>query len=73
MNHDPNAMSLATADKKWIALRQDGFAQGLRYNGFVFYTNLENAKRTVYYNPTCFCFHWKALKASKDRGASFSS
>ena len=51
-------------------LRQNGFAQGLDTNGFVFYTNLESRKANEFKNNpnVAVCFHWKTSKASEDRG-----
>jgi len=62
--NDPNALSLATADKKGapsvrIVLLKD-FGEG----GFAFYTNLDSPKSLdIESNPKAeMCFYWKSLQ-----------
>ena len=62
--NDPNAMSLATADKNGMPSVRMVLLKGFDTNGFVFYTNLESRKANEFKsNPNvAACFHWKSLQ-----------
>lgn len=62
--NDPNAMSLATADKDGHPNVRMVLLKGWDEQGFVFYTNLESAKGTeLAQNPhAALCLHWKSLR-----------
>tara|TARA_B100000676_G_scaffold203295_1_gene199528 strand:+ start:780 stop:1466 length:687 start_codon:yes stop_codon:yes gene_type:complete len=62
--NDPNAMSLATADKSGLPSVRMVLLKGFDTNGFVFYTNLESRKANEFKsNPNvAVCFHWKSLQ-----------
>ena len=62
--NDPNAMSLATADKNGMPSVRMVLLKGFDTNGFVFYTNLESRKANEFKsNPNvAVCFHWKSLQ-----------
>tara|TARA_B100000073_G_scaffold340875_1_gene341327 strand:+ start:3990 stop:4676 length:687 start_codon:yes stop_codon:yes gene_type:complete len=62
--NDPNAMSLATADKSGFPSVRMVLLKGFDTNGFVFYTNLESRKANEFKsNPNvAVCFHWKSLQ-----------
>ena len=61
--NDPNALALATADKKAIPSVRMVLLKDFNREGFVFYTNLESQKgNELKENPTAsMCFHWKSL------------
>jgi pyridoxamine 5'-phosphate oxidase len=61
--NDPNALSLATADKNGTPSVRIVLLKDFSEDGFVFYTNLESKKsRTLKENPKAeMCFHWKSL------------
>tara|TARA_B100000287_G_scaffold423716_1_gene467346 strand:- start:470 stop:1015 length:546 start_codon:yes stop_codon:yes gene_type:complete len=61
--NDPNALSLATADKNGVPSVRIVLLKDITKEGFVFYTNLESQKsREIYENPkVSMCFHWKSL------------
>ena len=61
--NDPNALALATADKKGIPSVRMVLLKGVNKEGFVFYTNLESQKgNELKENPNAsMCFHWKSL------------
>ena len=61
--NDPNALSLATADKKAIPSVRIVLLKDFSKEGFVFYTNLESQKgNELKENPNAsMCFHWKSL------------
>ena len=61
--NDPNALALATADKKAIPSVRMVLLKGFDKNGFVFYTNLNSQKgNELKENPKAsMCFHWKSL------------
>ena len=61
--NDPNALSLATSDKKSIPSVRMVLLKGFNENGFVFYTNLNSKKsEDLKTNPNAaMCFHWKSL------------
>ncbi len=62
--NDPNALSLATADKNGTPSVRIVLLKDFGENGFTFYTNLESHKSTdIENNPKGeMCFHWKSLK-----------
>ena len=61
--NDPNALALATADKKAIPSVRMVLLKDFSNEGFVFYTNLESQKgNELKENPNAsMCFHWKSL------------
>ncbi len=61
--NDPNALALATADKKGLPSVRMVLLKGFNENGFVFYTNLNSRKsKDLKNNPyASMCFHWKSL------------
>jgi pyridoxamine 5'-phosphate oxidase len=61
--NDPNALALATADKKAIPSVRMVLLKDFSNEGFVFYTNLESQKgNELKKNPNAsMCFHWKSL------------
>ena len=61
--NDPNALALATANKKGIPSVRMVLLKGFDKNGFVFYTNLNSQKgNELKENPKAsMCFHWKSL------------
>ena len=61
--NDPNALSLATADKNGVPSVRIVLLKDITKEGFVFYTNLDSQKsREIYENPkVSMCFHWKSL------------
>ena len=61
---DPNALSLATADKNGTPSVRIVLLKDFGENGFTFYTNLESHKSTdIENNPKGeMCFYWKSLK-----------
>ena len=61
--NDPNALALATVDKKEIPSVRMVLLKNYNDNGFVFYTNL-NSKKSVDIKSNkngSMCFHWKSL------------
>ncbi len=62
--NDPNAMSLATADKDGHPNVRMVLLKGWDEQGFVFYTNLESVKGgELAENPhAALCLHWKSLR-----------
>ena len=61
--NDPNALALATVDKKGIPSARMVLLKDYNDNGFVFYTNL-NSKKSVDIKSNkngSMCFHWKSL------------
>ena len=62
--NDPNALSLATADKNGTPSVRIVLLKDFDENGFIFYTNMESHKSTdIENNPKGeMCFHWKSLK-----------
>jgi len=61
--NDPNALSLATANKNGAPSVRIVLLKDVNAEGFVFYTNLESQKsKEIYENPNAsMCFHWKSL------------
>ena len=61
--NDPNALALATANKKGIPSVRMVLLKDFSKEGFVFYTNLESQKgNELKDNPNAsMCFHWKSL------------
>jgi len=62
--NDPNALSLATINKKGEPRVRMVLLKGASNKGFVFYTNLESPKSNdLKNNPNAaMCFHWKSLQ-----------
>lgn len=62
--NDPNAMSLATADKRGRPTNRMVLLNGLDELGFIFYTNANSRKGAdIRENPYgALCFHWKTLR-----------
>ncbi len=61
--NDPNALALATSDKKGIPSVRMVLLKGFDEKGFIFYTNLQSSKsNAIKENPNIsMCFHWKSL------------
>ena len=61
--NDPNALSLATADKSGKPKVRMVLLKGFSDDGFTFYTNFNSSKgRDLKENPKAsMCFHWKSL------------
>ena len=61
--NDPNAVSLATSNKKNLPSVRIVLLKDFSQNGFVFYTNLKSKKgNELKENPkVAMCFHWKSL------------
>ena len=61
--NDPNALSLATADKSGRPKVRMVLLKGFGDNGFTFYTNFNSSKgKDLKENPKAsMCFHWKSL------------
>ena len=61
--NDPNALSLATADKSGRPKVRMVLLKGFSDNGFTFYTNFNSSKgKDLKENPKAsMCFHWKSL------------
>ena len=61
--NDPNAVSLATSNKKNIPSVRMVLLKDFNENGFIFYTNLNSQKgNELKENPyAAMCFHWKSL------------
>lgn len=62
--NDPNALSLATANKNNEPNVRMVLLKGFSEKGFVFYTNLNSPKSDdLKKNPkAAMCFHWKSLQ-----------
>ena len=62
--NDPNALSLATADKNGIPSVRIVLLKDFGQDGFTFYTNLDSQKSLdIESNPKAeMCFHWKSLQ-----------
>ena len=62
--NDPNAFSLATANKNNEPSARMILLKGLTQKGFVFYTNLNSPKsEDLKKNPKAsMCFHWKSIQ-----------
>ena len=62
--NDPNALSLATADKNGIPSVRIVLLNDFSKNGFTFYTNLDSPKSLhIEKNPKAeMCFYWKSLQ-----------
>jgi len=62
--NDPNALSLATANKNNEPSVRIVLLKGLSQKGFVFYTNLNSPKSGDLKNSpkASMCFHWKSLQ-----------
>ena len=61
--NDPNALSLATSDKKGFPSVRMVLLKDFSKNGFIFYTNLNSQKSlSLKENPKAeMCFYWKSL------------
>ena len=61
--NDPNALSLATSDKKCFPSVRMVLLKDFSKNGFIFYTNLNSQKSlSLKENPKAeMCFYWKSL------------
>jgi len=61
--NDPNALTLATSDKKGTLSARMVLLKDFSESGFVFYTNLNSPKSiTLKNNPNAsMCFYWKTL------------
>ena len=61
--NDPNAVALATSNKKNLPSARMVLLKDFNENGFVFYTNLNSQKgNDLKENPyAAMCFHWKSL------------
>ena len=61
--NDPNAVALATSNKKNYPSVRMVLLKDFNKNGFVFYTNLNSQKgNDLKSNPNvAMCFHWKSL------------
>ena len=61
--NDPNALSLATADKSGKPKVRMVLLKGFSNDGFTFYTNFNSSKgKDLKENPKAsMCFHWKSL------------
>ena len=62
--NDPNALSLATADKNGTPSVRIVLLKDFGKDGFTFYTNLDSPKSLdIEKNPkAAMCFHWKSLQ-----------
>ena len=62
--NDPNALSLATADKTGRPKVRMVLLKGFSDDGFTFYTNFNSSKgKDLKENPKAsMCFHWKSLR-----------
>ena len=61
--NDPNAVALATSNKKNLPSVRMVLLKDFNENGFIFYTNLNSQKGIeLKENPNAsMCFHWKSL------------
>ena len=73
--NDPNAVALATSDKKNLPSVRMVLLKDFNENGFVFYTNLNSQKSIeLKENPNAsMCFHWKSLLRQVRISGSVSS
>ena len=73
--NDPNAVALATSDKKNLPSVRMVLLKDFNENGFVFYTNLNSQKGIeLKENPNAsMCFHWKSLLRQVRISGSVSS
>ena len=62
--NDPNALALATSNKKNQPSVRMVLLKGLSEKGFVFYTNFESkkGKDLISNQKASMCFHWKSLR-----------
>ena len=62
--NDPNAFSLATADKNGVPSARIVLLKDFNKHGFTFYTNLDSPKSLdIESNPKAeMCFYWKSLQ-----------
>jgi len=62
--NDPNALSLATSNKKNEPNVRMVLLKGLSQKGFIFYTNLnsQKSKELEINSKAAMCFHWKSLQ-----------
>ena len=62
--NDPNALSLATADKNGVPSARMVLLKDFSKHGFTFYTNLDSPKsQDIESNPKAeMCFYWKSLQ-----------
>jgi len=62
--NDPNAFSLATADKNGVPSARIVLLKDFNKHGFTFYTNLDSPKSLdIESNPkAAMCFYWKSLQ-----------
>ncbi len=73
--NDPNAVALATSNKKNLPSVRMVLLKDFNENGFVFYTNLNSQKGVeLKENPNAsMCFHWKSLLRQVRISGSVSS
>ena len=73
--NDPNAVALATSNKKNLPSARMVLLKDFNENGFVFYTNLNSQKGSeLKENPNAsMCFHWKSLLRQVRISGSVSS
>ena len=73
--NDPNAVALATSNKKNLPSARMVLLKDFNENGFVFYTNLNSQKGIeLKENPNAsMCFHWKSLLRQVRISGSVSS
>ena len=73
--NDPNAVALATSNKKNLPSVRMVLLKDFNENGFVFYTNLNSQKSIeLKENPNAsMCFHWKSLLRQVRISGSVSS
>ena len=73
--NDPNAVALATSNKKNLPSARMVLLKDFNENGFVFYTNLNSQKSIeLKENPNAsMCFHWKSLLRQVRISGSVSS
>ena len=73
--NDPNAVALATSNKKNLPSVRMVLLKDFNENGFVFYTNLNSQKGSeLKENPNAsMCFHWKSLLRQVRISGSVSS
>ena len=73
--NDPNAVALATSNKKNLPSVRMVLLKDFNQKGFVFYTNLNSQKSNeLKENPNAaMCFHWKSLLRQVRISGSISS
>ena len=73
--NDPNAVALATSNKKNLPSVRMVLLKDFNQKGFVFYTNLNSQKSNeLKENPNAaMCFHWKSLLRQVRISGSVSS